>query len=137
MLGKPSMRDTPYKEKRVVWENYNMDSVRLGISMEKIELEVEGEEGCDVDLRDLIDPLILILGHSGRESSLDVFKNAHNSLLGDFRSIKLIYHEVIDMKEGMNNLEDKANQQKTIVERQHIIEKKTQRLETTQQKLIQ
>ena len=41
-----------------------MDSVCLGIAREKIEMEVRRDEGGEVDLRELIDPSMLILSDS-------------------------------------------------------------------------
>ena len=66
--------------KKTVWKNIDMSTVKLGIAREKMKSAVRGEEIGDFDLRQLIDPSMLILSDLSIEPKMDVLLTARNNL---------------------------------------------------------
>lgn len=83
--------------------------MRIGIAKEKIDFMVGEVDPSKVDLQKLIDPSMIILSDYNKEENMDVLNNSRNYLLDNFRSIKWLFHQVMDLKEMMGSLEGRID----------------------------
>lgn len=62
-------------------------------------------------LQELINPTILAITDNAREIGMNLLNNSHNNMIDNFRSIKLLYHELEEVREKVCQLE--GNKKKT------------------------
>ena len=58
-----------------------------------------------IHLEELIDPTLVILSDNTREMGMNLLKNARNSMVDNFWSIKWIFHEIKEIKLRMKGQE--------------------------------
>lgn len=105
----PLVGDSPAMLNKNVWRNIDMSTVKLGISRDNMKLVVKCEESGNVDLKELIDPSMLILSYFSKEPQMDVLLTTRSSLLNNFKAITGFFHKINDINDQMKTLETRDN----------------------------
>ena len=79
------------KNRRRVWNNFNMDTARLGIVREPMNIKVMEDLDDKTHYDELIDPVMLVISKKTQEIGFIFLSNVKNCLVDNFNSIKWLF----------------------------------------------
>ena len=90
------------KNRRRAWRNFNMDTTRLGIVRELVNIQVLEDLDGKTHYDELIDPAMLVISNNMQETGFNFLNNAKNCLVENFHSIKWMFQEIEALKDKNN-----------------------------------
>ena len=86
------------KNRRRACKNFNMNTEKMGIVKEPMNIQVMEDNDGESHFDELIDPALVLISDSARETGLNLLNNAKNSMTKNFQSIKWLFHAIKDLK---------------------------------------
>ena len=93
---------------------------------------MEGKDG-KIQIEELIDPAMVILSDNAREMEMNLLNNARNNMVGNFWSIKWIFHETKEIKNRLQVVERKEGETRN--ERIHRLENRVNEIDKRMNKM--
>ena len=97
------------KNKRRAQRNSNKDTAKLGIVREPMNIKVMEDFDGKTHFDKLIDPALVVIFDSARETGFNLLNNAKNSMIDKFRSIKWLFQEIEELKGKKNQESNQIN----------------------------
>ena len=72
------------KNKRRAWRNFNMDTARLGIVRESMNIQVLEDYDGRTHFDELIDPALLVISNNAHETSFNLLNKVKNCMIDNF-----------------------------------------------------
>lgn len=115
---------TSLPEDNFGWKKANLDKIKLTMPRPMMNMVVGVEEKGDSNLIQFIDPSMLILDDSSKETNQDILLTTRNGMLDFYRATKGSFHELKEVNLKIRALERKAIvHEETAKAREHGIDK--------------
>ena len=72
------------KNRRRAWRNFNMDTARLGIFREPMNIQVMEDLDGKTHFDELINPALVVISNSTQEIGFNLLNNVKNSMIDNF-----------------------------------------------------
>ena len=72
------------KNRRRAWRNFNKDTTKLGIVREPMNIQVMEDIDGKTHFDKLIDPSLVVISDSARDSIFNLLNNVKNSMIDNF-----------------------------------------------------
>ena len=81
----------------------------MGIFREAMNPQILVEDQEELQLKELIDLVIVAISDKARKIGMNLLKNSCNRMIDNFRSIKWLFHELEEVKEKVGQMEGTMN----------------------------